>query len=251
VALNINAYARKRTETPQYDTNVLLRLVTHVMRLVAAAQDHYIVVQMSKAIHKEYCNLIRSKDFIDSLISLERDVVINIQVVVISTRNKPKEVLDQEMEDQVRFATSLGAKTVQYRVKLVDCILKYKADSGGAESSLSELSAFLKSLSLSGSSKPMSQKKYANLPIPAVTTVINQTCRQTELLSLANEVRREARSLEELRSALSSLRTVTALPLGDDIALIHLLEVEVDLLLQSFSLTQDVDELRQAVERMK
>jgi len=251
VAGNTNAYARKGLETPRYDTNVLLRLLTHVTSLAVAAQDHYIVVQMSKANHKEYCNLIRSKDFIDSLISLERDVVINIQVVAIGTRNKPKGVLRQELEDQARFATSLGAKTVQYRVKIVDITLQPNPNKGGAESSLSELSASLESLNLPGASKPMSQEKYANLLIPAVVTVVNQARRRTELLRLADKVNREARSSEELRSALSSLKTVTALPLGDDIALVHLLEVEVDLLLKSFSLTQDVDELIQAVTRMK
>jgi tetratricopeptide (TPR) repeat protein len=67
------------------DMRVLIDLISHIEGVLLAPPDNYIMHQVSKAMHREYCTLITSgmEDFILALVALEKEVTINVEVVAV------------------------------------------------------------------------------------------------------------------------------------------------------------------------
>lgn len=115
---------RNGQEKPaKVDTNALLRLFTPVSRLAVEAQDHSLVSQVNLAMHREYRNLVQTRGFIDALITIEKEVIINVEIVTIHSRSRSREDHENEMREQEKFAEKLGAKTYQHRVKFPELTL--------------------------------------------------------------------------------------------------------------------------------
>ena len=104
----------------RYDTNTLLILYNHAGKLATEPQGDPLVVQVVEAMHKEYLKLVETRSFVDALIKLEKDLCINVQIVIIASRSKSVEEMKKEGDEKVEYVKSLGAKTFQLRFKFVD-----------------------------------------------------------------------------------------------------------------------------------
>jgi hypothetical protein len=162
-ASQFNRFTRLKGESTSFDTNALLRLNLHAMKLAAEPQDHSVVLQMIRAMHQEYLKLVQTKSFIDALITLEKDVVINVEIVIIATHDRPWEDLEKEMKEQVEYATSLGAKSYQYRIKMVDRIVVPGPEDDSTDP-VQELSKSLAGYHLGRADGSLTEERYFLLP---------------------------------------------------------------------------------------
>ncbi|KAH8127642.1 hypothetical protein FP744_10008326 [Trichoderma asperellum] len=236
VASQANGTGPQHVEQLHYDSDVLRRLLKHAGNLAAAPQDNYIVLQVVKAMHAEYCKLVKSdilksRSFVHSLMTLEKDVVINAQIVSISTSAKTDEVMKKEMADQVNFAVSLGAKTIQHRIKMVDFTLQFNSENDGAQYS-SALSRSLKVLQ--HSPKPLTKERLA------------------DLVDQARKAYRESQKLQQLCGPLiSDLSDLVDLHSGDLTTQVDLLDMTADLFLQNYFKSHDLNDLKLSLTKAK
>lgn len=119
-ASQCNQVTGLKGEPTSYDTNTLLILYHHTGKLVVEAQDNPLVVQVIEAMHKEYLKLVKTTSFIDALIKLEKDISINVQIMIIAPRSKSIEDIRMESNEKAGYVKSLGAKTFQLRIKMID-----------------------------------------------------------------------------------------------------------------------------------
>lgn len=119
-ASQCNQVTDSKGEPTKYDTNTLLILYYHTGKLVVEPQGDPLVVQVVEAMHKEYLKLVKTMSSIDALIKLEKDISINVQIIIIAPRSKSTEDIAMEREEKVGYVKSLGAKTYQVRIKMID-----------------------------------------------------------------------------------------------------------------------------------
>ncbi len=111
-------------EPTSYDINTLLRFYHHTTKLVVEPQENPLVVQVTEAMHKEYLKLVKTTSFIDALIELEKDISINVQIIIIAPRSKSSEDIRMECDEKAEYVKSLGAKTYQARIKMIDITVR-------------------------------------------------------------------------------------------------------------------------------
>ena len=88
-------------QSTTFDTNALLRLFYHSAKLATEPQDKSIVMQIARAMHQEYLRLVSEMSFADALIALGNDVVMNVEIVMIKTRDRPMGDLKKEKSKSI------------------------------------------------------------------------------------------------------------------------------------------------------
>jgi hypothetical protein len=161
VAYLINCMECESSNLPKHDMDALLLLLTHVQAISAASHSDDIVVQMTATMHKAYCTLIKTKDYIESLTALELDTQLHVQIrIVVQSLDPTDEERMIRMRERVDFASSLGAKSFQFRLALGNLKLKDHE----ASNITSEMEALEKDFGNLTTLKPsgdMPQEKYA------------------------------------------------------------------------------------------
>ncbi|KAL8720406.1 MAG: hypothetical protein Q9225_002726 [Loekoesia sp. 1 TL-2023] len=123
LASRFNQVTGLKGESACYDITTLLILSHYTLKLATEPQGNPLVVQVIEAMHKEYLKLVQTMPFIDALIKLEKDGSINVQVIILAPQSRSTEDMEKEWNEKVEYLKSLGAKTCQLRVKLVDLTL--------------------------------------------------------------------------------------------------------------------------------
>ena len=141
-----------------FDTTALLRIFYHSTKLVTEPQNHSIVIQITRSMHQEYLRLVNRIPFADALIALENEVVINAEIVIIKTRDMSSEDLEKEIDEKANYAISLGAKSYQPRIKLVDITLQFGSASTSTDP-IQRLSASLAGCNLSQNGNLVTEKR--------------------------------------------------------------------------------------------
>ena len=163
-AISVASWLKEpESDTLRYDISALLALFRRVSTIIVESQDNYIVMQVVKATHKEYCRLIKEKDFIQTLVSIQKDVSIEVQMVCAVTTQTTDEELTKEMNKLTEFAKSLGAGTGRFRVKMMDMTLKPAEAESKSGSFISDLSTAMEKLRLPGTSAAASAKRHVHL----------------------------------------------------------------------------------------
>ena len=172
-----------------YDVEALRALYSHVESLRMAPSDNYIMHQVSKAMHYEYCKLVESgtKDFISALVALEKDVTINVEIVGMMWTGRSLDDMRKEIDTQLKFSETLGAKTFQTRIKMLDTSIQ-SVDEQNEKSWISTLSAELEAVQGLSSGKPLEKEKFVvQLQSPSCshsTLTLNQAGRTSYVESL-------------------------------------------------------------------
>ncbi|KAK6544787.1 hypothetical protein TWF694_001470 [Orbilia ellipsospora] len=244
-----------------YDVSTLLTLNYHSMNLMAKPQDDYIVAQMATSIHREYCKLRTSKDYMMALISLERDVVLNVEIVSFVGGGRSREDMEDDISKGEELARSLGAKTVQLRIKLLDLMLSTgPSGSQGRQNtppeakqnngkqtrahktdqlpSLTDLTKLLNSFNLSG--KPNSDTEI--LPEKNARKVVDISG------AVYREIhqQRGAKAIEYHQEAITGLKKLSQYLDENDTTLSEVLDHLSAVLLNSYQITLTVDTLKEA-----